>query len=739
MFRALIIFGFSICFFSVTKLHAQFSPINLTGQNEDVIAEGGPSSLATTSAALDAAGSNKVMYTTAFAGFAGIAGGLPNNGFITVGPDTYSLGNTNDNNALFVFQGQTLSLFPVPSPPASKLRVLCFSTEGPSTVNIRLYFTDGSSTGYISNYILPDWFYGTTNIITQGFGRCSRTATGPWTPDGLPSNPKLYYIEIVLNCTDKTKVISAIEFSNVSTSPNAPFPNAVFMGVSAMPSATQVTPLIIPADCSGANGSISLAVTGSGAPYTYSWNTVPIQTGPTATGLNPGTYTCTITDALGCTSTTYTGTVPLNNNATMTASATPAIICPGTSVQLNSSVGIGTLTTFTWNPGNLPGASVSVSPATTTTYTVTGTNSNGCNASAQVTVTVNPVPSIPVASSVTVCSGTIALLQVVFPQAGVTYNWYDAASGGTLLYTGTFFTTPPLTSTTTYYIEAVSAQGCRSNNRGLSTVTINPPPAAATAGSVSICSGTNAVLNVINPQAGYLYGWFNSPLGGSAIATGTSFTVINVTSNTTYYLETVSNTLCTAANRTPVTISLVQPLATPVVTVTNLTQTSMTFSWTAIPGATGYEISTNGGASFQPPSSGTTGTTHTISGLPGNTTITLVVRALGTQPCETSSLSAVVSGTTLSTKTIFVPNVFTPNGDSKNDKLFVYGNYVRSMQFRIFNQWGQLIFSSDNISQGWDGTYKGQQQPIGVYAYTLKVVLNDNSVINKKGSINLIR
>jgi gliding motility-associated-like protein len=61
------------------------------------------------------------------------------------------------------------------------------------------------------------------------------------------------------------------------------------------------------------------------------------------------------------------------------------------------------------------------------------------------------------------------------------------------------------------------------------------------------------------------------------------------------------------------------------------------------------------------------------------------------------------------------------------------------MQLRVFNQWGQLIFYSDNISQGWDGKYSGQQQPIGVYAYTLKAVLNDNTVINKKGSINLIR
>ena len=71
--------------------------------------------------------------------------------------------------------------------------------------------------------------------------------------------------------------------------------------------------------------------------------------------------------------------------------------------------------------------------------------------------------------------------------------------------------------------------------------------------------------------------------------------------------------------------------------------------------------------------------------------------------------------------------------------LLVYGNYVATVQFRIFNQWGQLIFVSNSINTGWNGTYNGQPQPVGVYAYTLKVVLQDGTVVNKKGSINLIR
>ena len=62
------------------------------------------------------------------------------------------------------------------------------------------------------------------------------------------------------------------------------------------------------------------------------------------------------------------------------------------------------------------------------------------------------------------------------------------------------------------------------------------------------------------------------------------------------------------------------------------------------------------------------------------------------------------------------------------------------MQFRIFNQWGQMIFVSENMSTGWNGIIKRTAADLSVcIAYTLKVVLQDGTIVNKKGSINLIR
>jgi gliding motility-associated-like protein len=57
----------------------------------------------------------------------------------------------------------------------------------------------------------------------------------------------------------------------------------------------------------------------------------------------------------------------------------------------------------------------------------------------------------------------------------------------------------------------------------------------------------------------------------------------------------------------------------------------------------------------------------------------------------------------------------------------------------IFNQWGEKIFETTTLQQGWDGTDKGKQQPIGVYVYVARIVLTDGTVENVKSTFNLVR
>jgi gliding motility-associated-like protein len=86
-----------------------------------------------------------------------------------------------------------------------------------------------------------------------------------------------------------------------------------------------------------------------------------------------------------------------------------------------------------------------------------------------------------------------------------------------------------------------------------------------------------------------------------------------------------------------------------------------------------------------------------------------------------------------------VPNAFTPNGDGVNDIVRVRGFGIARMTFRIYNRWGQLVFQSASLSQGWDGKYKGVLQPMDAYGYSLEVEFSDGTRTTKKGDITLIR
>jgi gliding motility-associated-like protein len=86
-----------------------------------------------------------------------------------------------------------------------------------------------------------------------------------------------------------------------------------------------------------------------------------------------------------------------------------------------------------------------------------------------------------------------------------------------------------------------------------------------------------------------------------------------------------------------------------------------------------------------------------------------------------------------------VPNAFTPGKFGRNSMVKVEGFGIARMTFRIYNRWGQKVFETGNSREGWDGTFKGQLQPMDVYAYTLDVEFTDGTKTQKKGDITLIR
>lgn len=94
---------------------------------------------------------------------------------------------------------------------------------------------------------------------------------------------------------------------------------------------------------------------------------------------------------------------------------------------------------------------------------------------------------------------------------------------------------------------------------------------------------------------------------------------------------------------------------------------------------------------------------------------------------------------TLSPAAIDIPNGFSPNGDGKNDILFVYGFGIKKMHLRIYNRWGYLIFESTDPKKGWDGNYSGMAQDIDVVAYVLDADLANGEKFHKTGNITIMR
>jgi gliding motility-associated-like protein len=87
-----------------------------------------------------------------------------------------------------------------------------------------------------------------------------------------------------------------------------------------------------------------------------------------------------------------------------------------------------------------------------------------------------------------------------------------------------------------------------------------------------------------------------------------------------------------------------------------------------------------------------------------------------------------------------LPSAFTPNGDGHNDTLFVKGGPFKSMYFRVYNSWGEVLFESTKQENGWDGTYKGSKVPLGVYVWILDVELyNNDKQIRKTGDITILK
>lgn len=230
-------------------------------------------------------------------------------------------------------------------------------------------------------------------------------------------------------------------------------------------------------------------------------------------------------------------------------------ICPGGSVTLNATAGSGT--TFQWqrNHADISGATAaSYNASQAGTYTVVVSSGTCSVLSDSLVVSEQAASQVTSTTPGSRCgSGT-----VVLSAAGTAaLEWYTAATGGILAGSGSTLTTPSISQTTTYYVQAGGA--CPSTRTPVDA-TILTVAAAPVTQDVSRC-GTGTVLLTASDTA--TIRWYSASTGGTLLATGTSYTTPVLSQSTTYYVE--AGSVCPSA-RVPVTAVIASATATPVAT-----------------------------------------------------------------------------------------------------------------------------------------------------------------------------
>ena len=549
------------------------------------------------------------------------------------------------------------------------------------------------------------------------------------------------------------------------------------------------TPAItgINAFCSG--DSSQLTVTGNYP--SYLWSTGASSSAVTVNA--GGNYVVTVTDANGC-------TASASQSITVWSLPSPVIsgdnnICIGETATLST----GNYSSYQWSTG---ASTDSISTTTAGNYIVTVTDMNGClNTSAPFNVAVHQLPSAIVSGTTAICVGQSTPVQIdITGTPPFRYGYTDGSTAFGPFTTSNSTVTIPVapTSATTYTLNLITDLYCNGNFGGSAAITVNPLPQPVITGPSAICENETAMLNA---GAFAAYQWstgentafINANTNGNYTCTVTS--AVGCVNSANFYLTVNPLPVVSFTNDSSLTCEV------PRIHFTNTSvyPAGSVFSWNF-----GDAVSSEMNPVHQYDSSGTYPVTLIITTPAGcvdsstqNVDITIFPLPLAqfdvspdfaplynsTIELKDNSENAVtwhwdfgdgqksdipvsqyqyqspgkytitlqitniagcesVTSREVFITPFFIPNAFTPNGDGKNETFYDpgYAFDVSSVTMRIWNRWGQMVFSSDNMSHVWDGKdASGNDAPQGVYYYTLKVVQNSGHENDYAGSVTLVR
>jgi gliding motility-associated-like protein len=579
--------------------------------------------------------------------------------------------------------------------------------------------TNTAVTTVTSDTAIPNASASTTGTISCGGG--TATVNGSSTTTGVSYNWSGPGIVAGGSTSTATVNIAGIYTVTVTNPVNGCTNNAVtsVSTSTAVPNASASTTGTL--TCVNNSAAINGNSTSGGVTYSWSGPGGFTSSAQSPTVTVDGNYTLTVTDpASGCTNVAVT-TVSTNTtipNSSASTSGTLTCVNNTATVNANSTTsGVG----YNWSgTGIVSGgntSSASVNAAGDFTVTITDPN-NGCTNTAITTVTNNTI--IPNASAIGTgtisCGGGTATVTANSTTAGVNYNWSGAG-----IVSGSNTSVAIVNAAGTYTVTVTDPNtGCV--NTATVSVTgsaVVPNANASTTGTIT-CTNPSATISGSSSTSGATYSW-SGPSGFTSSTLSNSVTVAGD------YTFTVTDpgSGCTNTATTTVNSSITIPTANagPGVTIDYGNSTTLNAS-----GGTSYTWSPATGLSCvncANPSANPTVTT------------TYCVKVSDANGCSDTACMKVTVDTPCGE--IFVPNAFSPNNDNQNDLECVYGNCIKSIEFFIYDRWGEKVFESTNVKHCWDGTFRGESLNTAVFAYYLQAILIDGTVVTKKGNISLIR
>jgi Ig-like domain CHU_C associated/PKD-like domain/Secretion system C-terminal sorting domain len=384
------------------------------------------------------------------------------------------------------------------------------------------------------------------------------------------------------------------------------------------------------------------AYSGTGATITGTTNSVTIDFGSGATSGN-----LTVTGSSSC----GNGTVSANYAVTVNATPTTPTVTVQNNCGSSDLTSSATTGTYLWSPG---GATTQMITVTTGgNYAVTVSTGGSCSAtSTSTTVTIKASPSISNPAPASRCgTGTVSLGATA--STG-TINWYTSATGGTSVGTGASFTTPSLTATTTYYVDA-SDVTCTSTPRTAIVATVNNGPTAAISGSATVCKGSTSVLSVaLTGKSPWAFSYGTSA-GSNAVTNITTSTYTVAAGTGTYTVANVSDASgCTGS----ISGSSAVITENAAIVVSNITTTCSNGNYTVdfdmaggdgnytVSGGTGNKTTNTHYTS----AAITSGTNYSFSVTDGKNCTPVAVN--GTKNCGCSATAAISGGGTICTGSV---------------------------------------------------------------------------------------